>query len=138
MGEIRPEMLLGVKCRDKMLLARDQDEPAGKVLQSLTKPVNRANWQYPNFISKAYGEDVSVNFIKAMGVHVDFGYDANDEKDFKKLTTAIKKHVTQRDDRRAAMEEFQALMRAEAQAACESSSYPSISSSDEPSNDNCN
>ena len=122
----------GTRYEKQMLMTKDQIEPAGKVLQSATREVNRANWQYPNFISKAYGEKASLRFVKAMGIEVQAYCNINDEKDFKKLTTDIKKHLAKRDAMRADMEKFNALRRAEARVVRNSDSD---SLDDEPSND---
>ena len=94
--------------------------------------MNRENWQYPNFISKAYGEKASQRFVKAMGIDVQAYCNLNDEKDFNKLTTDIKKHLAKRDAMRADMEKFDALRRAEARVVRNSDSD---SLDDEPSND---
>ena len=100
---------------EQTLKTTEQREPDGKVLTSYTGPVNHANWNYPNGISKAYGQKASVKFLKAMRVPVLAFYNENDEKDYKKMKATTDKIVKQREDRRKAMEKFQAMMREKAE-----------------------
>ena len=113
---------------EQTLKTNEQMQPDGKVLTSYTTPVNRAHWNYPNGISKAYGERASVRFLKAMNVPVEAFYNENDEKDYKRMKATTDKLVKQREDRRKAMEKFQAMMRKKAELEL----YPPVSSS-EPS-----
>ena len=95
MGELHSNMLHGVKCRRSMLLAADEEQVSGKVLVSRTKKVNRANWQFPNFISKAYGEKASADFLYSM--HVTMPQELATAKDYKQLAANAKDYVTKRD-----------------------------------------
>ena len=122
MGEIKPGVYLtGTKYSSKrqMLMTMGEKKPTGKFMASATGAVNCANWQYPNFISKAYGESTSLSFIGSMGIRVEFGCDLNVEKDCEKLKTDINNFLVERDAKRAFLDIFQRQMRG-----------------DKPSNDN--
>ena len=122
MGEIKPGVYLtGTKYSSKrqMLMTMGEKKPTGKFMTSVTGAVNRANWQYPNFISKAYGESTSLSFIESMGIRVEFGCDLNVEKDCEKLKTDINNFLVERDAKHAFLDIFQRQMRG-----------------DKPSNDN--
>ena len=109
MGTIQPEMLPGLKCKNRMLLAEDEQQVSGKVLVSKTKEVNRANWQFPNFIRKAYSMEDSVNFMQRMGVEVPKRIAT--DKDYKQLMANVKQHLAKRDADRADADMFLHLMR---------------------------
>ena len=68
MGQLRPNMLLGVKCKHDLMLEKDAEEVSGKVLTARTRPVNRANWQFPNMLPQAYGNKATADFLFKMGV----------------------------------------------------------------------
>ena len=104
-------MLEGVKCRHQMLMKRGETEVSGIVRISVTRQVNRDNWRYPNFISKAYNEKTSLRFLEEMRVPVEAFCDLNDEKDYKKLMKAVTKHVEDRDAKLADSDMFRRLMR---------------------------
>ena len=97
----------------QMLMMKNETEASGRVLTSETKDVNQAYWQYPNFISNAYGESASIRFISAMGITVPFEYDAKNEQDAQQLSATIKKHLADRDAKRADADMFRHLMRTE-------------------------
>ena len=88
-------MLFGVKCKHRMLLAADEKQVSGKVLVSVTKDVNRANWQFPNFIRKAYSMEDSANFMQKMGVRMPAIL--ADEKHYKQLMANVKEHLAERE-----------------------------------------
>ena len=102
-------MLPGLKCKNRMLLAEDEQQVSGKVLVSKTKEVNRANWQFPNFIRKAYSMEDSVNFMQRMGVEVPKRIAT--DKDYKQLMANVKQHLAKRDADRADADMFLHLMR---------------------------
>ena len=95
MGELHSNMLHGVKCRSSMLLAADEEQVSGKVLVSWTKKVNRANWQFPNFIDKAYGDKASADFLFSM--HVTMPKGLSTAKFYKQLAANAKEYVAKRD-----------------------------------------
>lgn len=116
MGEARYNRLVpGTMFKDGMLIKKGETEASGMVLTARTGRLSQENWQYPNFISKAYGEQASVKFVGAIGVFVKAFHRCDDEQDVQELSAAIKKHLTDRDEKRAIADEFRRLMRAEKQ-----------------------
>ena len=95
MGELHSNMLHGVRCRGSMLLAADEEQVSGQVLVSWTKKVNRANWQFPNFIDKAYGDKASNDFL--FGMHVTMPKGLSTAKFYEQLATNAKEYVAKRD-----------------------------------------
>ena len=105
--------LPGTEYKEQMLKTKGETEASGQVLISETKEVNRANWQYPNFISQAYCQRTSIRFISAMGITVPAFYDAKNKQDAQQLSATIKQHLTDRDAKRADADMFRHLMRTE-------------------------
>ena len=68
---------------------------SGKVLVSKTKKVNRANWQFPNFLIKAYGNKTTADFLYKM--HVRMPKELATAKDYSELAANAKEYVAKRD-----------------------------------------
>ena len=95
MGELHSNMLLGVRCKRNMVLTKDEEQVSGKVLVSHTLKVNRANWQFPNFLPKAYGNQVTADFLQRMGVPMPKELAA--AKDYRELAANATKYAARRD-----------------------------------------
>ena len=95
MGQLRPNMLLGVKCKHGLMLEKGAEQVSGKVLTARTTPLNRANWQFPNFLPQAYGNKATADFLFEMGVKMPQVLAT--AKDYKELTRNAVKYVAERD-----------------------------------------
>ena len=95
MGELHTNMLLGVRCKRSFIVAEDEERVSGKVLVAHTRKVNRANWQFPNFIHKAYGNKTAADFLQIMGVTMPKPLAT--PKDFRQLAANAEEYVAKRD-----------------------------------------
>ena len=96
MGELRPNMLRGVECnKHDLMLEKGETQVSGKVLTARTRPVNRANWRFPNFLPQSYGNKATADFLFKMGVKMPRVLAT--AKDYKELTRNAETYVAERD-----------------------------------------
>ena len=96
MGELHSNMLLGVKCNKRnLMLEKDEEQVSGKVLTAWTKKDNRANWRFPNFLHKAYGNKIAADFLQRMGVTMP--QELATRKDYRQLAANAEEYVAKRD-----------------------------------------